>query len=189
MSSLDPPLVRVLHDLVVLFESAGVRGSVIGGAAVSLIGRPRATRDVDAVLSLEPDAWAAFLAKAGEQGFTPRREDALQFAAKSRVLLLRHDATGVDVDLSIAAIAFEFELIDRTASLEVQGVLVPVARPDDLIVMKALAGRARDLADIEGLLARHPRLDRARVTRLVRQMADILDQPEIYERVRTLLEQ
>ena len=37
--------------------------------------------------------------------------------------------------------------------IDVEGVQVPVASPEDLIVMKILAGRAKDLEDVRTLLA------------------------------------
>ncbi|MDI6755362.1 MAG: hypothetical protein QME78_13325 [Thermodesulfobacteriota bacterium] len=43
------PLLSVLLDLVTWFQSRNVRGLVIGGVAVSLLGRPRVTHDVDAL--------------------------------------------------------------------------------------------------------------------------------------------
>jgi hypothetical protein len=44
--------------------------------------------------------------------FQPRRRDAREFAETYRVLLLR-TAAGVGIDLSLAALPFEQEAIDR----------------------------------------------------------------------------
>jgi hypothetical protein len=41
-----------LRDLLAWWKQARVRGMIIGGLAVSLLGRPRTTRDVDAVILL-----------------------------------------------------------------------------------------------------------------------------------------
>jgi hypothetical protein len=46
-------------------------------------------------------------------------------------------------------------------------------------MMKAIAHRARDLGDIEGIVAMHPRLDTVRIRRLVREFAAVLEAPEI----------
>ena len=50
------PLVGALGDLTRWFAECSVPGMVIGGVAASILGRPRATRDVDA-LWLEPQSY------------------------------------------------------------------------------------------------------------------------------------
>lgn len=56
---------------------------------------------------------------------------------------------------------------------------MPLPTPEDMVVMKAVAHRARDLGDIEGIVATHPRLDVARIRRLVREFSDVLEAPEL----------
>lgn len=56
------PLLSVLLDLVTWFQSRNVRGLVIGGVAASLLGRPRVTHDVDALVLLKREKWEEFLA-------------------------------------------------------------------------------------------------------------------------------
>jgi hypothetical protein len=47
--------------------------------------------------------------------------------------------------------------------------------------MKAVAHRPRDLADIEGILARHADLDLERAQTWIREFSAALDRPEIFE--------
>ena len=61
------------------------------------------------------------------------------------------------------------------------GLKVPLPRPEDLIIMKAIAHRPRDHADIEGLLQACPDVDRQHVARTVREFAMVLDAPELLE--------
>jgi len=84
------PLLAALRDLVAWFQDAPTPGTVIGGVAASLLGRPRVTRDIDALVLLDESEWEAFLAKGAMFGFVPRLSDALTFARQSRVLLVRH---------------------------------------------------------------------------------------------------
>jgi hypothetical protein len=63
--------------------------------------------------------------------------------------------------------------------LDVGGLGIRVARPEHLLVLKAIADRPRDRADIESLLRAHPDLDRAAARRVVVEFADALEQPEL----------
>ena len=83
------PLRAALGALVEWFQSGPYPGVVIGGVAASVLGRPRVTRDVDAVVVIPEDSWSSFLAAGGPFGFVPRISDPLDFARQSRVLLLR----------------------------------------------------------------------------------------------------
>jgi len=181
------PLLKVLEDLVAWLEAGEVPGMVIGGLAASLLGRPRLTRDVDVLVLLAEGRWAEFLAAGTEFGFTPRRSDALAFARETMVLLLRHEKSGIDVDLVFGSLAFEKEAVARVTWMELGGIRVPLPLSEDLIIMKAVAHRPRDLADIEAILAAHPKLNLKKVRRWVREFSQALEMPEILSDLEALL--
>src|SRR5207245_1840529 len=52
-----------------------------------------------------------------------------------------------------------------------------IPRPEDLIIMKAVAGRPRDWEDIRRVAELHPRLDRKRIRKLVGKFAAVLGRP------------
>lgn len=175
------PFREAVIALLRWFEHARLTGVVIGGVAVALLGRARYTRDLDA-LALTADGrdnWSALFSSARDTGFTPRADDPVGFAERTRMLLLRHVDTGIDVDVSIGLLPFEHEVIARATVIDVAGITLPLPTPEDLIVMKAIAHRPRDLADIETLVSINPRLDRRRIRRIVRAFAGGLDMPEI----------
>jgi hypothetical protein len=173
-----------------VLKDAGVPNALIGGVAASLIGRPRTTADVDALVWLEDEAsWAPLVKQLGAGGIRPRRKDALAFAHATRVLLLRHAATGINIDLSLAALPFERETIERSKARKIGSIRVPVPTPEDLIIMKAIAHRPHDIGDIEGILATHPKLDRVRIEKWVAAFADFLASPELLATVKRLLSQ
>ena len=70
----------------------------------------------------------------------------------SRVLLLKHEPSGIEIDLSLADLPFEREVIERAVERAVRGVSFRVATPEDIVVMKAIAMRPRDIADIGAVL-------------------------------------
>jgi len=179
--SLEPLLVT-LRALVSWLEAEKIPHVIIGGVAVGLLGDPRVTKDVDALALLDPDRWESFVAAGEEFGFVPRREDALAFARKARVLLFHHRPGGIDVDISFGALPFEEEAVSRAHLLEIApGFTIRLANPADLIVMKAIAHRGNDLIDLERVLRRHPEVDLERIRNLVADFASLLEMPEIIE--------
>ncbi len=170
-----------LTALMKWLRTSRVEGAVIGGIAVGLLAEPRVTRDIDAVLWLDFEACPAFLAAGRKLGFVPRFADILDFARNSRLLPMTHRPTRVDIDLALGELPFEREVLDRAVTLRVGRTNVKLATPDDLIVMKLIARRPRDLADVENLLNYHPAIDLKRIRRWVTTYAELLEQPEVVD--------
>lgn len=76
------PLLDALDALQHLLSRFDNRGVVIGGAAVSLLGKARFTEDVDAVLLLSNKDLPRLLEVAKEEGIEPRIDHAADFARK-----------------------------------------------------------------------------------------------------------
>lgn len=182
------PLFEALEALENWLCSEDVRHAFIGGLAVALLGRPRTTRDIDGIVLLGTKSIDDLLKTAESAGFPPRVPDALAFARESRVLLLRHQATGVPIDLSLGLLSFEEAAVQNARLLDVKGLQIPVATVEDLLVLKAIAGRPRDIVDIEGLLALNPDVDRARVRTATAAFSEILEEPGILETLDRLMQ-
>jgi len=155
---------------------------LIGGVAVIAHGVRRLTDDVDAAIWGEGLDLKLVLRHLAKEGIKPRIADATEFARQTQVLLLRHTASGIDVDLSLAWLPFESAALDRANTIIMGKVRVRVARPDALIVYKAIAARERDRSDVERLLELHDAsIDLAAVRKTVRQLATALGSPELAE--------
>jgi hypothetical protein len=152
---------------------------VIGGLAASILGNPRTTKDIDILASLDESQWERFLREAERLDFVPRREDCIAFAQCNRVLQVRHSASGVDVDVVLSGMPFEEHVISRAQTVSVGSATVPVATREDLIVMKAVASRPRDVGDIESLLQTAVQIDWDYVLHWVDMFSAALDQPDI----------
>ena len=173
------PLLSALGDLARWLRIGPYRGIVIGGVAASLLGRPRITRDVDALVLIDESRWSEFIAAGARFGFAPRVPDLLAFARKGRVLLLRHEPSQIETDISLGALPFEEEAVVRAQSHELRGLALPLPSPEDLVIMKMVAHRPRDLGDIAGVVDAHPKLDWSRVRRWVRDFAAAMEMPEL----------
>ena len=161
---------------------------VIGGVAVQRWGEPRFTRDVDlTVLSgfgNEVEYVDALLA-----AYEPRIEDAREFALRNRVLLIR-SAAGVPIDVSMGAMPFEERAVARGSPFalgEDRSILTCSA--EDLVVLKAFAGRDQDWLDIEGVIARQgPALGTALILRELEPLLELKEDMRALGRLRELLE-
>jgi len=168
-----------LGPLIDWLEAENISSLIIGGVAASLLGRPRFTRDVDVLISLEESQWETFI-KAGDRfGFVPRIDNPVAFAHRSRVFLVRHRPTGVDVDIAVAGLPFEEESIKQAKWRRVGKLSLPLPTPENLIIMKAIAHRPQDMMDIKALAEVNPKLDVRRIRRYVQEFSAALDMPDI----------
>lgn len=131
----------------------GWQSCIIGGLAVLRWGRPRATQDVDLSLLTGFGRENEFIEPLVKQ-LSTRISDAAKFAADHRVLLLRA-SNGVPLDVAFAGIPFEERTIERASAFDfASGCSLNTASAEDLVVLKAFAGRPRDWADVEGIVSR-----------------------------------
>jgi hypothetical protein len=181
------PLLEPLAALQRLIDHFEARGIVIGGIAASLLGRPRLTADLDAMLLLSLDDLPDLIQAAQEEGLSPRIADAEAFARRNRVLLLRHQSSGTPVDISLGMLPFEVEAVERSAPYSIGPISVRLPSPEDLIIFKAVAHRPKDLLDIQAIVESHPDLDRERIQGWVAEFADAMEMPELWEDIDPLL--
>jgi len=175
---------RALQNLIVQFIDQGV---IIGGIAASLLGTPRYTVDLDAVFLLGLKDIPNLLQAASLLGIEPRISDAIVFARKNRVLLLRHMASGTDIDLSLGILPFEIEMVKRSKLITIGSLQLRLPTPEDLIILKAVAHRPKDLADIQAIAASHSNLDKERIRFWVEQFGEVLEMPELWQMIATLI--
>lgn len=181
------PLAAPLAAIQRLIEQFDNRGVIIGGVAASLLGRPRLTADADVLLLLSVNDIPRLLELAGTVGLQPRLANAMEFARRNRVLLLQHVATGIGVDISLGLLPFEVETVERSVEHQVGAVRLRLPTPEDLIILKAIAHRPKDMLDIEAVIAAQEHLDKKRIASWVRQFADLLEVPELWTDLERLL--
>lgn len=117
-------LARAAHEILRFLGAHDVPAYVIGGLAVLRWGEPRATQDVDLTL----------LAPLGEEA-VPIEPD------------------GVPIDVSLGALPFELDVLERASRWRLSPTIdLVVCSVEDLLVYKLVAGRPRDLLDIDGVV-------------------------------------
>ena len=169
---------RALGALRRALDAQKIPGAIIGGIAMNANGVARFTQDIDATIPGAGLDLPTFVKRVAAHGIVPRTADAVRFARANQVLLLRHTATEIDLDVSLAWISFELEAIARAQDRTFAARRVRVARPEDLVIYKLIANRPQDLADAERLLLLFRRkMDLDRVRRVLGQLTDLLDGP------------
>lgn len=177
----DGLLEEALSALTRGLTKSGAPWMVIGGIAIIARGVRRFTTDIDAAVRGDAVGPAELLASLSAYGIEPRIPDALTFAEANLVLLLRHQPTGVDLDLSFAWSAFEHGAL-ATATLTSFGrVRAPMCTVENLVVFKTIAGRPKDVDDAGALLALYPQIDRAYVRAHVATLAELAEAPELLD--------
>jgi len=177
-----------LRDLASALTATGARWMVIGGIAVIARGVRRFTVDIDAAVRGDEVDIDTLLAVFAKKRIVPRIEHAARFARENLVLLLRHVPSGVEFDVSLAWTEFEHAAIAAATVAAFGSVKAPMARPEDLVVFKAIAGRGKDMDDIAALLALYPKLDLSLVRARVRELAALADTPELARGLESAIE-
>ena len=151
----------------------------IGGLAVQRWGEPRETVDVDLTLLTGFGGEEQFIGIL-LQHFEGRIPDAAQFARERRVLLLR-SPKGVGLDVALAALPFEEMLVQRSSLFDYPPrIALRTCSAEDLIVLKAFAGRSQDWADVERIIVRQTgKLDWVYIREQLRPLAELKGAPEI----------
>jgi hypothetical protein len=180
-----PEAIVAVQRLLEKFDNAGV---IVGGVAVGMHSPPRATADVDAVTTVELDRIKEFIAAAKIEGITIRQDDAENFARKNLVLLLVHKPTQVMIDISFGVLPFEKEMVARSVEKQIGEINIRVPTPEDLIVMKTVAHRSKDWRDIAVIIESNPNLDKKRIASWVKQFAEVLEMPELWDDLSKMLE-
>jgi hypothetical protein len=123
---------------------------LFGAQAVALYGVPRTTADVDVTLLCNSDV-GAVLEALRRSGIEPLVED-LAFIERARVIPAHHPASGWRVDVVLGGAGLEQQIAAEAVEMQIEETRVPVLRLEHLVVLKVLAQRPQDLADVARLL-------------------------------------
>ncbi len=171
---------RTLAQLALRFADAQLPYMVIGGHANAVWGEPRATLDID-VLIWQPKPKAEEVLKHLKPQFSSRVRNPQPFVEETRVLPVVSE-DGLAVDVIFGQLPFEEQAIDRASTVVVGGVSIRFATAEDLILLKIISTRERDLEDIRGVArSQKGKLDLVYLEPRVEELAVLLDRPEIRE--------
>lgn len=168
-------VLRALHEVSAILERMELPYAVIGGLAVRAYGIPRPTFDVDFTTRLPREKLAEFyeyVEAVGHSVLASYRSGGVDQVAGMPLIKLRTyiEGQGVDVDLFLAESEYQQELILRRQQVETPDGNLWLASAEDIVLLKLLAHRERDILDVLDVMFAYGQLDEA----YLRKWADIL---------------
>lgn len=154
----------IYEEIFKEFELRDVRYLVVGGMAVNLYGYVRLTVDLDVMADLSEENLSKIIGVMEKFGYTPRipvnpheflsDEKRDEWIKKKGAVVftfidLNEPFKHIDIFLS-NPIDFE-EAYTRKELMTIGGVKISIVSIDDLIELKSLSGRQRDVEDIDHL--------------------------------------
>jgi hypothetical protein len=151
-------------DVIDALNKAGVRYSIVGGVAAILHGAPRMTGDLDLAAVLEANNLLSLVDAMRGLGYKPRvpvnpsdvanpeiRELWRREKGMKVFTFVHPDKPFADVDILIEEQVDFQRMWDRHTKYQAEDIVLPTASMDDLIAMKRLSARDKDLSDVAAL--------------------------------------
>lgn len=169
-----------------VLKAGRTRHLIVGGIAVTAVGEPRFTADLDVIVFLQIEQLERLLARAIDRGF--EADMAAELAAARDGGSVRLTRGRFHFDLIVRSLFIEDLAYEHSRVLKVFERSARFPSPEDLVVLKVVAGRTKDLLDVDGVLRRHREtLDRKYVEATLRRVCDLAEDHAILERWRGCL--
>ncbi len=177
---------KVLARLAASLDAHKLPYMIIGGQAVLLYGEPRLTRDIDITLGAGTDRLEDLFVVVEELNFRLLPEDTQMFVRETMVLPALDESTGIRIDFIFSYTAYEIQAIKRARRVTILDQKINFAAPEDLIIHKIFAHRARDLEDVKSILLKLPQIDTGYIRSWLKVFDESSDEHEfvdIFERL------
>jgi len=146
----------ILKRLCVCLQESDLPFCLAGGWAVSIMGIPRTTIDIDLLMVLDETVKERFVSILEHSFRLIQSHDhemkRKQVAIWRNVVTLNGNADLFMIDVIKADNDYLKSIISRAVTVEYDGVSIPVAAIEDLIVLKLISFRKQDQVDIENLV-------------------------------------
>jgi hypothetical protein len=144
-------LERAFEALVITFHDRGIRYAIIGEIATIQHTRVRTTDLIDALMSVPQISMPGLFEALHQRGFTLDVMKCVRELRDDGLTAIRFGE--VVVDLMRPVLPAYAHVLDRAVEAQILGQTVRVSSPEGLIVMKLLAMRPQDEADVQDLLS------------------------------------
>jgi hypothetical protein len=142
-------------------KGANIPHAVSGAVAMAVHGVVRATKDLDILVVAPHVRLPEVFAIVRGEGFAGEDADLLRELREKGFAELRSGP--VRVEVFTPALPYHGTLLDRKVEAEIAGTCVPFVSLEDLVILKMLWRRPKDIPDMHSLLAAAHDLDAAYV--------------------------
>lgn len=178
-------LILLASEIQQSFSERNWKFCFIGGIALLRWGEPRLTLDIDISLFTGFGNEESYIDLLIAQ-YKSRISNAKEFALSNRVLLLQSE-DGIGIDIALAGLPFEKQIIENSSIFEfTKDCKLLTCSPDDLIILKAFADRYKDWADIESIIKTHKDLNQKYILKYLKPLCKIKESPEILKKLKDL---
>ncbi len=180
-------LLEDVYKKIVMFLNRGkYKYIVIGGIAAGTIGEARATGDVDVDIIISRENIPAFLDKAAKDGFKVSMKRCLESAEQTGVFQINYE--DFHIDFVIASTNVETSAFERAQVRKLYGIKAFFPTPEDMILLKIIPGRDKDLLDAKNIALRHKgKLDTRYLKRWATKLCDEAENMRIWNILKELL--
>lgn len=179
MSNLE----EALRLITLLLDKSSIVYAVMGGLAARAYGLPRPTFDVDLTISIDRDRLQDLFRQVEDLGFTVPAQYASDWVDQvggMPLVKLRWYVgdRGIDIDCFLSETPFQRSLLSRRRAETIDGWNCFLVTPEDLILLKLIAKRPRDLVDVADVIFVQGTLDTAYMRKWAHELdaADLLEQ-------------
>ncbi|MBI5188176.1 MAG: hypothetical protein HZA07_03760 [Nitrospirae bacterium] len=149
----DNPLIQSLKELCLFLADIEIEYMLVGGLATGIWGEPRATVDIDFLVSLKTDDFDFLKQRLKEsERFIFIHDKPMIFWKISFLRATLKSNMDISVDFLFSDDDFKKESLKRREVVQVADFSVNISTPEDLIILKLLSGREQDRLDAEKIL-------------------------------------
>lgn len=159
---------------------------LIGGLAVGVLGEPRMTQDIDLIIFVPKKSAPEVIKKATKAGFWAN----ITSATKDIELkgAFRLDFDNLWVDIIISSTEFENSAFKRKKQIKLLGKKAFIPSPEDLILLKLIPGRDKDILDVKSIIERYKgKLDKLYLEKWAQKLSDEAENLRIWNTLKKLL--
>lgn len=120
------------------------------GIATNIWGRPRLTYDIDGIIKIEDKKIPLFLSVLSKNGFSYDKKNPIKIIHGLPLLTLKYKE--IFIDLFISRNEYQNQIFERMKFIKYQRIKLPTISPEDLVLLKLMSGRTRDLDDVRDII-------------------------------------